>query len=305
MKHIKTIYLGCDNTGARASIDNYVIKFERQTAKAHATYISKFCPILWQIQNLYEDGVVKDPVKICVLLPSNLVGKKVSDNNENTYDGHLIWFMENFLPPTPGVIFSLYSFDIATSVQTMWTTKVIWPLQDRWKAKRDGEYITCQKYSPISASAKYHGYYDMFVSSSQAPVIDNIEALCDLPVKFIDYSMHEDKLFEVLSHSKMHFTYHGATYFSAALIDLPTVCYGFPKNRVTTNALQGELMDASSWGDEHGTGFTNIGLYNDSNGKVYNGWQTYVKHANSPLELEGYLKGIPVTINKKEYSIYD
>ena len=74
MKHIKTIYLGCEDTGEMASTDNYILKFERQTAKAHATYISKFCPLLWQIQNLYEEGVQITPVKVCVLLAGELVG---------------------------------------------------------------------------------------------------------------------------------------------------------------------------------------------------------------------------------------
>ena len=88
----------------------------------------------------------------------------------------------------------------------------------------------------------------------------------------------QDEFFDTLIHSRQHYTYMGGSYYTAGLINCPTICYGFP----TENRWHG--------GMDMGNGFGNICQY-DFN-KTYNGPQTYVTHANSVNELKAYMLGI-------------
>ena len=136
MKHIKTILLGCDAAKQVA----YTIKFDENTIQAHATIMSQFCNALWKIQNLYEEGIITNPVVVNVFIPERFIGLKLHPDNINTCDQHLIYFMENFVPPSPGVAFELYTFKATTTVQSPWNAKTIWPFKQQWIG--DGDYIT-------------------------------------------------------------------------------------------------------------------------------------------------------------------
>ena len=92
MKHIKTISLGCDNADQVV----YTIKFDENTIQAHATIMSQFGNALWKIQNLYEEGIINNPVVVNVFIPERFVGLKLHPDNINTCDQHLIYFIENF-----------------------------------------------------------------------------------------------------------------------------------------------------------------------------------------------------------------
>lgn len=268
MKHIKTIPLGCET----AEQVVYTVKFDENTIQAHATIMSQLCTPLWKIQNLFEEGIIIDPVVINVFIPEYFIGRKLHPDNTNTCEQHLIYFMEHFHPPTPGVVFELYSFHASTPVQSPWAAKTIWPFTQRWQG--DGDYITVQKYGETVLSKKTHYFRDIAMHSGHIDVIDNIHLYSEYPVKEISYTMDDHEFFETLIHSKKHYTYMGASYYSAGLIGCPTICYGFP-------------TDNSAWGMDMGNGFTNICQY-DFN-RTHNSPQTYVTHAKSIHQLKGFL----------------
>jgi len=273
MKHIKTILLGCDTAEQVA----YTVMFDESTVQAHATIMSQLCTPLWKIQSLYEEGIITEPQVINVFIPERFIGLKLHPRNINTCDQHLIYFMENFVPPAPGVAFKVYTFnEIDGRVQAPWNAKCIWPFKQQWIG--DGDYITLQKHGETILSKKTHLFRDIARRSGQVDIINNIERYSEYPVKEISYTMTEEDFFNTLIHSKKHYTYMGSSYYSAALINCPTICFGFPTDM------------PSIWGHDMGNGFKNICQY-DFN-KVYNGPTTYVSHTNSVNELKGHLLGI-------------
>ena len=272
MKHIKTISLGCNNADQVV----YTIKFDENTIQAHATIMSQFGNALWKIQNLYEEGIINNSVVVNVFIPERFVGLKLHPDNINTCDQHLIYFMENFYPPACGVVFKIYTFVATTTIQSPWSAKVIWPFSKQWIG--DGDYITVQKYGETVLSKDVHYFRDIAMNSGQLDVIDNIDQYSEYPVKEISYTMRDEDFFDTLIHSRQHYTYMGASYYSAGLINCPTICYGFP-------------TENSAWGMDMGNGFGNICQY-DFN-KTYNGPQTYVTHTNSVNELKAHLLDIP------------
>ena len=268
MNHIKTILLGCKSADQVV----YTLKFDENTIQAHATLMSQFCTALWKIQNLYEEGIINSPVIINVFMPERFVGLKLHPDNVNSCDQHLIYFMENFQPPSCGVVFELYTFVDTTAVQSPWNAKVIWPFSRQWVG--DGDYITVQKYGETVLSKDTHYFRDIAISSGQMDIINSIEDYSEYPVKEISYTMSDEDFFDTLIHSKKHYTYMGSSYYSAGLINCPTICYGFP-------------TQDSAWGMDMGNGFTNICQYDFK--KTFNGPQTYVTHTQTVYELKGHL----------------
>ena len=148
MKHFETLYLGCDNTGEVADASNCIIKFDAESSGAHALIVSRFSHELFKIQGLAQEGIVTTPYKICILIRTGLIGHKYSKANESTVDHTIMWFAKNWQPPSCGVIFSFYEYDdlFGVEIQQPIMTQVIWPLNDKLQSKRDGGYITYQKF---------------------------------------------------------------------------------------------------------------------------------------------------------------
>ena len=315
MRLLKNLYLGCDDTGEVADITNCIIKFDAESSAAHFIILSRFSHELFKIQCLAQEKIITKPYKICVLIRKGLVGLKYNHLNESTVDETIMWFAKNWHAPKCGVIFSFYEYDdlFGYEIVQPLMTQVIWPLNSELQARRDGNYITYQKY-PDALKGRYSQKYMESIESRQLSVIENIQKLSSYEVKEIDYAMSEDEMTELLLHSKMHFTYKGATYFLAACMNLPTVCYGDPPimSHVSKWWEYGEYHEESIpitlWGD-HGYGAclptTRVGQYDFERHSVVQRPQGYVYHARNPLELEGIIKGFPFEINHKEYSVDD
>lgn len=314
MKHIETIYLGCDNTGEHASIDNHIIKFDTGTSHAHATILSHFGSILFLCQTLSQENVLNKPFKICVLIHDDLIDRKIKEVNNNTIDGTIRWFMQNWHPPACGIIFSMYSYKtlLGIEIQERWSSQVIWPLQQKWQSTRSGNYITVHMPEEKLLS-RPSSKIDDLLKTGQLQVIQQIQELCDIDVKYVDYIMHEDDLFNILSKSKMHFTYPGATYYSAGIINLPTVCYGYPLDKLKHSSRywldgkehQVDDIRMTQWNRGDNNPMTKVPQYCFKRNSVVQRPQQYVIHTQTPEGLAGYIKGFPFKVGNRTYSIYD
>lgn len=315
MRHIETQYLGCENTGEVADATNCIIKFDAASSAAHALIVSRFSHELFKIQGLAQEGIVTAPYKICVLIRKGLVGFKYSKANESTVEQTIMWFAENWHPPSCGVILSFYEYDdlFGLEIQQPIMTQVIWPLKADLQSKRDGDYITYQKFPDVLLK-RYSQKYDNAKNTGQLDVIDNIEKLSPYPVKEITYSMSEDEVADILQHSKMHFVYQGATYFLSAIMNVPTVCYGsptymsHPSRWWEDGKLYMEPVQVTMWGNySYGARIptTKIGQYDFNKQSVVQRPQRYLYHSNTPEELEGIIKGFPFTVNNVVYSVDD
>ena len=181
------------------------------------------------------------------------------------------------------------------------------------QSKRDGNCITYHKY-PEALLSRYSPKYQEALQTGHLDVIDRIKDISSYEVVEIDYSMSEDEMTKLLSHSKMHFTYRGASYFLAACINIPTVCYGNPTRMSHPSKwweygeYHEESVQVTVWGDyDHCARIptTRIGQYDFERQSVIQRPQRYVYHTNSVKELEGILKGFPIVFNDIEYSVDD
>ena len=268
----------------------FYIKFDERTVTAHATIMSQLCKVFWQIQNMYEEGLIAEVVEIKVFVPKWIHGRIYSDNHKYALHEQIIWFLDNLEKPRVGIKWSIEYYKEKTQVTSPWNAQCIWPLKKELQWQGGGGYITLQKYNDVSLESSYNYNRAIAENSGHLDVIDNIEAYSEWPVKVIDYTQTQDEFFNILRYSEKHYTYMGGSYYSAALINCPTICYGFPYDDVYPNSLEGNPMRGSAWGQSMGNGFSTICQY-DFN-KTYNGPQTYVKHTNTVNELKGELLGL-------------
>lgn len=268
----------------------FYIKFDERTVTAHATIMSQLCKVFWQIQNMCEEGLINEPVEIKVFVPDWIYNCKYSDRHQYFMHEQLIWFLDNLEKPKCGITWNIEYFKEKIEVTSPWNVQCIWPLKKELQWEGGGRYITVQKYNNVSNEYSYNYNREVTENSGHLAVIDNIEAYSEWPVKVVDYTQTQDKFFELLKYSEQHYTYMGGSYYSAALINCPTVCYGFPYDDVYPKSLEGEPMRGSAWGQSMGNGFTTICQY-DFN-KTFNAPQSYVYHAATTQELKGLLLGI-------------
>lgn len=264
----------------------FYIKFDERTVQAHATIMSQFCNVLWKIQNMYEEGLHIDPVKIKVFVPEWYRECYIGPEHEYHSMQQLQWFMDNFEQPGAGVTWEVEFYKEKTTTTSPWNTNCIWPLKKERQWVGGGGYITLQKYKQVSGK-KFNYFQEIAKNSGQLEVIENIAEYSDLPVKVIDYKHHPENFFESLKYSERHFTYLGGSYYSAALINCPTICYGFPYGDVYPDSLNGKSMPGSAWGSDMGNGHSTICQYDFE--KTFNGPQVYVTHANTVNDLKGFL----------------
>ena len=86
MKHIKTIYLGCDSHEI-ANTSNHIIRFCKYTLWSHVTIMSHFSYPLW------EADFNVTPKKFCVLLPEREIYNKLKPENQSTGLETITWFI--------------------------------------------------------------------------------------------------------------------------------------------------------------------------------------------------------------------
>ena len=126
--------------------------------------------------------------------------------------------------------------------------------------------------------------------------------------------MSEPEIADLLLHSRMHFTYQGASYFLAGCMNVPTVCYGSPTQISDPSKWYEDgkeyedRIQISLWGNNGYGAYlptTRVGQYDFEKQKVVQRPQGYVYHTNTPTELESIIKGFPFKVNNKEFSIDD
>ena len=283
LKHYKDIHLGYSK---RATLDDTLIIYDTHTMKSHLPIVDRVSYHLWETQFMCDIGLQNQPKKFCVLIPEICVTRKVSVVNTYTQLDSVIWFLENIHPPSCGIIFSVYLYkEDVWEINLRYSAGCIWPLNKDRQWIGDGDYISVHSAEKTIIDNKSR------CDPIQQRVIDNIEQITDYKVKRIKYADGEEKMFSVLKHAKYHVTYWGGMYYSAGMINCPTICYG--KKMGESNGyikLPGYQMKrifipATSYNTGMGNRPTMLHQYDWQEQKVKQGPQTFLTHANSPSEL--------------------
>ena len=298
--------MGCEDTGEIATDDNHIIRFCSGTAYAHPTIMDLLGSAMWEAQYRADYGIKTGPTKYCVLLPDMAKGPR-KESNASTGHETIEWFIRNLHPPKGGAIFSLYQYKQQHVYYTgKWNTQVIWPLNKDRQWVGDGDYITLQDIEPSifeKKKGKHHLEHPTY------DVIKQIDDLCPYEVKRIDYSMSEDEIFDALKHSKLHLSYHGGTLFTAGMIDIPTVCFGWSSGKYTAmwddyGKKESVTINITSWNNGTCNPPTKVHHYDWENDRATQRPQNYLMNCDNPRQLTAYVTGFePITWFNRTYQL--
>jgi len=223
MKLAETFYIGCDNDGSIAEVGIHpTVRWDRFAVYSFNDIRCVFSLAFANTHVLHQEKVIQEPTRYAMLLP--IVDSKKKSKNKETYYEAMTWIVENMIPPKPGIIISFYFYNsLYPQLMNMPTQDktAIWPIKQQWVG--DGDYITVQKFESITEEKRKNR------SISQYELIQNIEELSPYKVKYVDYTMSVEEIVELLQHSKQHYTYDGATWHLAGMMNVPTVVYGLLK----------------------------------------------------------------------------
>lgn len=282
LKFSHHIDLGCSDIA-----DPYTntIMFDQHTLTSHLPIVDRIGSRLWECQWM-SDMSIKPTRSFSVLLPEDVVFNKVREPNKFSMYDTVKWFLNNMHPPTAGVGFSVYFYpqhDITRSFR--YNANTIWPLAEKWQWVGDGDYITVHKLPDF-----LNDQTDRCIGPTK-DLVDNLHVMTDLEVMYIDYTLGEDYIFSVLKHSKGHITYHGGMYFSAGMIGIPTLCYGFDWPDYHAR-WDDKIAKGSSYGQGLGNVPTKIHQYDWVNNKAIQDPQKYITHAKTVEKLISWISNL-------------
>lgn len=220
MNHIKTFYIGCEDNGERATLENNVLRINKRFNMAHKLLLGALCPHFFNAQVLAEENPSKPPYKLAIYCLKDYIEKKINQKNANTIKDTFWFYMQNMHPPKNGMIISFYSTETMNKViHPLEDFKHYWPLKKEWQWIGDGDYITFQDVEEGSSSYISH----QFLSHRNRQITKDIDEHSVYPVKRISYKTADDEMFELLKHAKFHVSYPGGTYYSGQMIGVPTI----------------------------------------------------------------------------------
>jgi hypothetical protein len=303
VQYHKSLYIGTEKV-TLGSIEETVL-FDDDSILAYASLITTLTGIFWKAAFEYQQKIRPWPKHVGIFVPSaHLNGIRSQDHFKNTTLETLEWFLNNLVEPPGGIIISIYSYEnLYPGLNNPYNGWSIWPLKRKWVG--DGDYVTVQKMAKYSKGA--NGTSKKITAAKKIGHLDfiqNIEKYCPYLVKTIEYG-DEESATELLVHSKRHFAYTGGSYYLAALVDTPTVCYGFPihkepwegsifnmntefKNRKSEKRRIRFEKGLHNWGSAHGQP-SRIYHFDLKSNLCIQKPQTYVRHVWDKEELLGYI----------------
>jgi hypothetical protein len=288
MKLAETFYIGCDDDGSVAEIGVHpTVRWDRFAVYSFNDIRCVLSLAFANTHILHQEKVLDKPQKYVMLLP--LVNSKKKPQNRETYYEAITWIVENMIPPKHGIIISFYFYNpLYPQLMNMPTQDktAIWPLKQQWIG--DGDYITVHKFESITEEKRKNRSQD-----GQYELILDIENLSRYNVKYIDYTMPVSEMVELLQHTKQHYTYDGATWHLAGMMNVPTVVYGLQKFDTYNKGYWDPEQDIKHQIDLRETPFHIRTLQYDINkGIVYAGPQQFCFCTRNKKELKHKIKNV-------------
>lgn len=287
MFHIETLYIGCKDSGEIVQPESsHCIRLCSSNVFAHATLISQFCPAFTQAQLQYQEGTSDKPYQVSVIFPFDMDHKRKKEDTETTYE-RVKWYAENLAIPSNGIIISFYqNTKVKSWITEPWYAATIWPTR---RENEPQDYVTIQRTELLIGGTKKYK-----VIEESRVFEDTCVKLCDklgIKYKFVDYSMPMNETYKIMLGSQMHFTYAGATYYFAGLMNLPTISWCFPnKKRIKGNYYHPEKCERVTFEIENSYWANTRSARGLSpkfiDGEVINYPTDYIKHVDNVQELE-------------------
>lgn len=260
--------------------DKNTILFDTHTITSHLPIVDRIGTRMWEAQWMCDMGL-QPSRSFAVILPESANRKVKEENLFSRYDT-VNWFLTNIHPPCKGIGFSVYFYPDEVSLNFRYNANTIWPLAEQWRWKGDGDYITVHKLPKF-----LYDQVDRCVGPTR-DFIEDIENKVNIKVVEIDYTIGEEKIFNLLKHSKCHITYHGGMYFSTGMIGIPTLCYGFDWPDYA-GRWDDKVAKGSSYGQGLGNVPTKIHQYDWETRRAIQDPQTHITHTKG---IDGVLEFI-------------
>lgn len=301
MQYIETLYLNAPEGDIAKPEYSDCVRFCGSTVYAHATIIYLLSNVMNKAQLLWQEGTIKGPYYVSIIFPFDLDEKRKPEDAETTYE-RIKWYINNFRVPDCGLVVSFYkNTDIKPWITTPWHLNEVWPMKRRWSPK--GTHITIQSTENLigsSLKSLIHTVTPQFVEHAE-----KMAKKYGYQVKFIDYTLPYDEMYEAIVTSDHHFTYCGATYYFAATVGCPTTSWGYEySSKIRVNGAYFTYKDGkrvhtsmqlSRWSNIS-TNRAKIMQYDSDEGAVLNKPLIYCSNVDDVQEIDLVFKNI---ISKK------
>lgn len=290
MQFVKTLNIGCEDDGLPVDPHkSYVIRFCDHTGHALCpvvTHLSKafLCADLYQ-----QEGAINKPYEVSIIFGDDR--KRKSSDPESGLD-RVLWMIDKMKAPRGGIKISVYINENMNRVlDSTWQTHHMWRTEDVWDKSKTGNYVTIQRVEKES-KADWH-------KENVDECFDLIYELCetyDVEVIELDYETPYEEMYQALLHSKMHFSYVGASYFMAALTQTPTLGIGLAEDRKMTI-----YTPVAAAVEKESAIFKNVFCFTAGNpghflkyedGQVVNGVNTTCRDTSSPYTVKTELQKV-------------
>lgn len=289
-KHLKTFYIGCKNTGEITTNKDNIARIPKSYNMGHRHIMGLLGQHFFSAQVLTQEGIISDPYKLTIYVTN--INDKMKAENEVTKLDTLYYFIENMHPPKCGMIISIFEHQLIKSIKPYEDFRYLWPFKKEMQWVGDGDYITFQEVEPKCTP----WVKEKFFSHPNAKITKDIDEHSVYPIKRIDYTMREEEIFELLKHTKFHLSYPGGTYYTAGMMNCPTIGLYLKKEIVEVDLhspyKEGRRLIHMTMSERiddiirlHG-----YYTYNFDDNSARRDFQDYLKHVTND-ELMLYLKG--------------
>lgn len=218
MELVNTFHFGHEGSEIAVPDKSHVVRFCLATCYSHATIIAQLSSAFNKAQLLHQDGFIDKPYHVSVLFPFPLDYKKKEADSETVFE-RIIWYINTMRIPDSGMTVSVYHCpEMVKHVTEAWSVNQFWPMRRQNKPK--GEYITIQRMEYALGGNKKEWTFE-----HPPKYTKKVEEWADklgIDIKYVDYTMPYQEMYEILLGSDAHFTYCGSTYYFAGTIGLKT-----------------------------------------------------------------------------------
>ena len=223
MIHLNTHFLGCEEIkNFKPSItDSHIVRLDSKNMWSYGpvlNWLSSCCHLAHSIRD-----VSPEPMKVSLLMP---YVKRRKSRDESTNLDVLNFLISKMKPPPNGIIFSVIQIRMDQGYATPFFLTSVWPFIDKWNpqdhisVQLPEENVSENKLSPLLIE-----WYNL------KPIL---EEYTDYKIKYVDYSMPIEKVYDTVLTSRLHISYTGASYWIAGNAIVPMLAYGPEANTKVT-----------------------------------------------------------------------
>ena len=242
MKYLETLRFGCDdeNDDIAEVGAAEVARMDLSRMYSHATIIASLAPIFNRAQLLWQEGAVVMPYHLAIIFTDELDHKRKEEDTETVYE-RIKWFIKTFKVPDCGMVISFYqNLEGKNYIMDPWHVHHVWPFREQ--CSPHGRYITVQK-----VGIKGVGGVKKEKVMTEAPIyishVEKLAARYGYDIKYVDYSMPWEEIYQLMLHADHHFTYIGSTYYLAACIGTPTTAFSYSVSENKNKLIHGSYYD--------------------------------------------------------------